>query len=98
MMDDVVASVDEPIGVATRTTADVRDDCSGRRKRSTDDLNSSEELDAPESEPESVALLVTRVIRLQRPIVHTPCWPASATASTDFSPSLTTSGGGGVLC
>jgi hypothetical protein len=81
-MHDVVASVDEPIGVRTRSTSDICDHRPARRKRPLHDLDSAPELDASDSTGESIAL--TLVVRLKGASVHESSLPIWATTSTDF--------------
>jgi hypothetical protein len=69
-MNDVVPRVEQPVGVATRTTTDIRDPRRWRRKRSTDDLDRSAELDPTQPRRKTVAFLVPPVVRLHCLIGH----------------------------
>jgi shikimate kinase len=65
-----MSEVDEPIRVATRSTADVGHDRWGGWKCAFDDVDRAEELEAAHTVGESVALLAAGVVRVQQVVDH----------------------------
>jgi len=72
---DVVASLDQPVGIATRATTDVGHDRGRVGQRARDDLDGAEVLDSPGAGRESVSFFVARVVRLHRSLIgHALIW------------------------